>query len=125
MSPFAQIEAAYAKRPQEEPFANYVDWHLRHGFVFSRPDFFCMGRAVSRKAPPKAIRDPLHDWHGTERDAWFIHAASGNCAKMWEVLPYPLGWVCWTRLHDPLGELTIVDTERLRRLCPPDLSRLE
>ena len=120
MSPFEQLEAAYAAHPQEEPFLSYVAHYARHGFVFARPDFFAMGRAVRRSAGPAAIKDPRRLFTREESDCWYIHAAAGAMPNIWQIVPWPLGWVCWTRIHDPLAELTFVPTETLKRLCPPD-----
>lgn len=125
MTAYEKIERAYQEHPKEEPLENYVRWHLRHGFVFSRPDFFCMGRCVMKEAPADSIRDPMHLFPSEDCNAWYIFAAAGNMARMWQILPWPLGWVCWTRLHDPLSELQFVETERLQRLCPPDISRFK
>lgn len=122
MSPFEQIEAAYAKHPKEEPFQNYVLHYARHGFVFSRPDFFCMGRAVKRTSPPEQILDPRVLFPKEECDCWYVMAAAGRMSQMWQVVPWPLEWFCWTRLHDPLAELTFSPTETLTRLCPPDIN---
>lgn len=125
MSPFERIAAEYARHPKEEPFENYVRFHLRHGFVFSRPDFFCMGRPVVRSAPASAIRDPGALFPSELCDAWYIFAAAGNTARIWQIVPWPLPFIGWARLADPLAELTFVEAERLKRLCPPDLSSLQ
>lgn len=125
MSPYEKLEAVYARHPKEEPLAKYVEWHLRHGFVFARPDFFAMGRPVSRKAPPAEILNPARLFSTAEIDCWYLHAAAGNMSKMWTILPFPLGWFCFTRAADPLSELVFVESERLRRLCPPDVSAIE
>ena len=121
MSPYARIEAEYLKHPKEEPFVNYVEWHARNGFVFARPDFFAMGRPVKRNAPPKEILDPKMLFESQDCDCWYIHAAAGNMARMWQIVPWELPWICWTRLADPLAELTFIKTESLKRLCPPDI----
>lgn len=118
---YDSLEALYLKTGAEEPFANYVLHHARHGFVYATPDFFVMGRPVNRKAAPELIRDATHAFPREECDAWFIHAAAGNMPKMWSITPWPLGWIGWTRLHDPLSELQFTPTETLKRLCPPDL----
>lgn len=122
MTPFEQIEAQYLARPRQEPFFSYIDWHLRHGFVFSRPDFFMMGRPVLRAAPPEMILDPRCLFAREICDTWYLHAAAGNMGQMWAIQPWPLPWFCWTRLHDEQSELIFCSATRLKRLCPPDLS---
>lgn len=124
MSPYEKIAAAYARHPKEEPFENYVIWHARHGFVFARPDFFAMGRPVVHSARAWDIKDPTHLFASEVCDCWFIFAAAGNMSRMWQIVPWPLRWFAFTRLNDPLAELTIVPTETLTRLCPPDLNDL-
>lgn len=121
MSPYEQIEAVYARHPQEEPFENYVRWHALHGFVFARPDFFAMGRPVVRAAGEEFIRDLATHFPSAACDCWFIHAAAGNMARMWQIMPWPLEWFCWERVADELSELRFVRAETLKRLCPPDL----
>lgn len=121
MSPYQKLEAEYLKHPKEKPFEDYVRWHLRHGFVFSRPDFFAMGMPVYKDAPRENILDPDFKMEGKEQDCWFIHAAAGNTARIWQIVPFPLPWFCWMRLHDPLASLTFVESDRLKRLCPPAL----
>lgn len=125
MTPYERIEAAYAANPKEEPFVNYVVWHHRHGFVFSRPDCFVMGRAVVRSAPAEKIRDLSNLFPSSDCDAWYIHAAAGNLSRMWSLMPWPLGWIGFTRLSDPSSELRFFPAETLKRLCPPELSALE
>ena len=122
MSPYSKIKRQYEIHPKPEPFLYWVDWYHDHGFVFSRPDFFVMGRPVPRNAPPGMILDDRELFHGLICDAWYLMAAAGNTARMWNVVPWELPWFCWTRIHDPLSELQFCAAERLKRLCPPDLS---
>lgn len=122
ITPYQQIEDRYRAHPQQEPFVNYVVHHHRHGFVFSRPDLFVMGRAVVRHAPTEAIRDCRVLFQRESADCWHIFAAAGDMRRMWQVAPWPLPWFCWSRLHDPLSELQFYESSRLHRLCPPDFS---
>lgn len=121
MSPYEQLAAVYAAHPQEESFENYVAWYAKIGFVFATPDFFAMGRPVIRAAREESIKDPTHLFATEDCDCWFIHGAAGNLPKMWRILPWPLEWMCWERVVDPLLELRFVRVETLKRLCPPDL----
>lgn len=123
-SPYERLEAEYRKHPSPEPFVYYVRLYAAHGFVFARPDFFAMGRSVPRNAPAGMILDDEERFHGVECDCWYIRDAAGNMARIWQIVPWPLPWVCWRRINDPLAELTFVKIETLKRLCPPDLGNL-
>lgn len=103
---------------------NYLQWFHRNGFVFSTPDFFVMGRAVPRTANPKEILDQTNLFLNEKRDCWYIFAAAGNTQRMWRVVPWELPWFCWTRIADSHSELTFVESDRLRRLCPPDVNSI-
>lgn len=119
MSPFDQIAAKYAEHPQARSFAFYVDWHMRHGFVFSRPDFFIMGRPVRKSeglAGIEAFTERGNDRSGL-CDTWYIHAMAGDMCRAWDVLPWPLGWLAWERVLDGKRELRFYSTEEVRRLC--------
>jgi hypothetical protein len=122
MSPYDKLAEAYARNPQADSFENYVLWLARSGFVFARPDFFAMGRPVVRAAARDLILDVAHLFPSASCDAWFIHAAAGNMSRMWSIMPWELGWIGFTRINDPLSELQFFPTERLKRLCPPDLN---
>lgn len=121
MSPYATLKAKYALHPKPEPFLYWVDWYHEHGFVFSRPDFFCMGRPVLRHAPEEMIIDDRELFRGITCDCWYVMAAAGNMARMWSVQPWELPWFCWTRVWDPTGALTFTEAARLKERCPPDL----
>lgn len=125
LSAYEKIEAEYERRPRQEPFLYYVRLYHARGFVFSRPDFFVMGRPVPRTADPARILEDREAFHGEKCDCWYLMAAAGNMARMWQVAPWELPWFCWTRLSDPLSSLVFVEAERLKRLCPPDLSNLK
>lgn len=111
MNPYYEIERKYREHPQRFPFEFYVDWHLRHGFLFSTPDYFIMGRAVDRAR----FNPELLDIHA-KPNAWYIHAMAGSLSKAWDILPYPLGWLGWERVRDGQRELGWYKTEDIRRL---------
>lgn len=96
MTPFDTVVQLYKDHPQEEPFEYYLLWHMRNGFVFSTPDFFIMGRPVSRLAfdPNKLEFFPRETC-----DAWFIHVMAGDMAKAWSILPWELPYLLWERLE--------------------------
>lgn len=114
MTPYERIEARYA---EDIPgaFSALVDWHLRHGFVFSRPDYFVMGRPVEITAPAELIVEPTCHFPSSRCDGWYIHAMAGNLARVWQVLPWDLPWIAWQRHHDPEKVLRIYPLARMRR----------
>jgi|GEM_PF-1336530 len=78
-----------------------ADWlealeaHLLHGFVFSTPEAFLMGRPVPRAAE---IRDPWQTWPRAECDAWFVWVGVGRAVGLLSLMPYPLPWIGWHRV---------------------------
>jgi len=116
LSPFEQMRRMYRQHPQERPFDLYLDWHLRHGFVFSTPDFFVMGRPA-----PKALLEQIlalgpSTFDRDECDCWYVHAMAGDIEKVWSILPWHLPWIAFERLRAGKRELTIVRTDRIREL---------
>jgi hypothetical protein len=110
------MAAKYADHPQEMVFGYYIDWHFKHGFVFSTPDFFIMGRAA-----PKGVIEAdgvkltwFPEWWNC--DTWYIHAMSGDMSKAWSILPWELPWIAFERVRCGKRELTFIETGRLRRL---------
>ena len=107
--------------PQECPFKAYLDWHMKHGFVFSTPEFFAMGRPVMRYRPEAEITEPTFLFNPEDCDTWYIFALAGNMQKAWSIMPWPLEWIAFERLRGGIRELTFARTETLKRLCPPIL----
>jgi hypothetical protein len=127
VSPYDQIAALYGANPQEFTFDFYVAWHHRHGFVFSTPDYFVMGRPVIRERIVE-MTDVMFELTPELRrtaDTWFVHAMAGDIGKCWQILPWPLGWIAFHRLRGGKKELTLVPSETLRRLCPADLPAID
>ena len=119
MSPYEQIAAQYAAHPQERSFEWYCEWHMRHGFLFSTPHFFIMGRAqnlaIMREIGPVL---PLYGLSPLlVLDTWYVHAMAGDMTRAWDILPWPLPWLAWERVLDGQRELRFYSTEEVRRLC--------
>lgn len=72
--------------------------HLRHGYVFSTPSLFLMGRAVRHDAAPEQIVNPEIEF-GPDADAWMVYCATGVCGldKFLDYEPYPLPFIGWER----------------------------
>lgn len=114
MTPFEEMAQWYANHPTEQSFAWYVDWHLKHGFVFSTPEFFVLGRPVLRAAGEARICEPTHLFNPDDCDCWYLHALAGDMGKVWGIMPWPLGWIAFERTRDGKRELQVLPTERLR-----------
>ena len=116
MSPFDRMAEKYRLNPQEMSFDWYVDWHMRHGFVYSTPGFFVMGRMVAR-----SFVEAHGLWKNAESgglcDCWYVHAMAGDLAQAWSILPWALPWTAFERVHGAKRVLTIVRTVRLKALC--------
>lgn len=108
----------YALHPRERTFAEYVGWHLAYGFVLSRPDVFVMGRPIVRREGESGVKWMANrDGDVAGRcDTWFVHAASGNIQRAWELIPWNLPWIAWERTLDRTRELRFYDAGRVRRL---------
>ena len=122
MTPYEQIKLKYRVDPQERTFEHYLDWHFHFGFVFSRPDFFAMGRAIKRYDLEETTQlgiDRFAQWERSEQDAWYIHAMAGSMPEVWQIMPYELPWIAWERTRSGKRELTIVRTNDLRRISLP------
>jgi len=119
LTPYERMVALYRERPTEEPFSNYVEWHLRNGFVFSRPDFFIMGRPVIKWAAPELIVDLTHRFPSSHCDCWYIFAMAGNMAKAWTIMPWELPWFAWERDQGGKRDLRFYSVATIKRLTLP------
>ena len=90
MSPYQRARAVYASEPCARTFEEDMEHHLRHGFVFSTPDFFVMGRGVKSKADPRIIFNPEFNFGRELQDCWHVYLMAGDIAMAWGILPYPL-----------------------------------
>lgn len=83
-----------------EDFGGVLAAHLLHGYVFSGPGYFVMGRAVSSNEP-----NPLDFgkvFTSAECDAWLITAMAGDVRTALQLFPYALPWALWQRRGKPL-----------------------
>lgn len=120
MSPYQAIFEAYRKHRPDINFSDEMSFYLTHGFVFSTPSYFAMGKPINRLLSEQVGFATLRAPEGSKPDCWYICAASGKIGRIWSILPYPLPWVAWTRVHDPENELQFHSLEALRRHCPAD-----
>lgn len=88
MTPVEQAAAVYDREPCARTFREDLTAHLLHGYVFSTPDFFAMGRPVSSTAEPALIVDPWVEFEYP--DAWLVYLVAGDMRKALTMVPYPL-----------------------------------
>lgn len=120
MTPYEQIKVKYEAAPHDRPWGWWLEWHAVHGFIFSTPDYFVMGRPIQTSFD-------FHDLALAAREqanAWYIFAFSGDLSQVWSILPFPLGWIAFERIRDGKRELTTVKSESLRRLCVSTLTHV-
>lgn len=115
MTPFEEAQAVYLREPCARPFQQDLMLHYLHGFVFSTPDYFMMGRPVMRSGRPADIVNPAHrfDWGGC--DAWWIYLAAGETHRAWPIMPWPMAWFGWERKN----EVRWYPVDRVKRLSIP------
>jgi hypothetical protein len=111
MSPIEQAMAVYQKEACARTFDEDLHLHLEHGFVFSTPEFFIMGRPVKSTEEPKYIVNPVI-YFTDDCDCWHIYLMAGDCSKAWDIMPYPLPLFSFERRN----ELRFYPMERIRRL---------
>lgn len=96
MTSYQRAARVYELEPCARTFAEDVEWHLANGFVFSRPDFFVMGRPVVSQADP-ALVVGLHRFPSVVCDCWHVYLHAGNMARAWDMLPWELPLVSFER----------------------------
>lgn len=116
MSPYEIVLKDWLERPRDRLLDDYERIHKQRGFVFATPTFYVMGRPVRKFAPLEQILDVEHVFDASTCDTWFIFQLSGDMRAAWQILPWELPWMCWTRDNDPQQELMFFETRRLMRL---------
>jgi hypothetical protein len=96
LSPVERAAAVYEGDWCARSFRDDLTWHLVNGFVFSRPDFFVMGRPVVSGVDPALILGQ-HRFPSTICDCWHVYLFAGNIARAWDMLPWELPLVSFTR----------------------------
>lgn len=121
MTPIARIRWRYFECPRELPFAEYLEWHYQHGFVFSTPDYFIMGTAQNA-ADMRQYGVPLIKCLPEKQDSWYVFAMAGDMSKAWDCLPYRLPNIAFERTRAGRLELTILEIDRMKRLSRHNLN---
>jgi len=100
MNHYEAAKKVYEREACSRTFVLDLELHLRHGFVFSRPDFFIMGRAVIRDADPALIVDPEHSFEADRCDCWHIYLFAGAMGPAFSIMPWVLPWVSMERKNE-------------------------
>jgi len=111
MTPFDKARMVYEKEVCARTFDEDLRLHLKFGYVFSTPDFFLMGRPVSKDAEYHEITDPRLQF--PDPDCWLVYLASGDINKFWTICPYDLPYVGWERDN----VLRIYRSDKVIRAC--------
>lgn len=111
MTPVERAAQVYEQENCLYTFKEDLEFYLLNGFVFSRPDFFVMGRPVVSVATPELIcghnRFPSRGC-----DCWHIHLASGNLPRMWAMLPWDMSMISFERKN----KLRFLKLSTMRRM---------
>ena len=82
--------AVYDSEECARTFHEDLALHLMHGFVFSTPEVFVMGRAVSSQAHEDLIVDASYCFESWQCDCWHVYLLAGSMVNAWRLMPYPL-----------------------------------
>lgn len=96
MTPIALADQYY-ERHMPVSLMEDIEAHLLHGYVFSTPEAFALGRPVRRDAEHAFIVDPWQRFEVDESDCWYVHFFAGDLMSLWRFLPYPLPWASFAR----------------------------
>ena len=105
-------QAAALCRARGGDFREELEAYLLHGYVFSTPDLFLMGRAMPRSADAS---DLWVSYPVEECDAWFVWLGVGDALRLLELMPFPLPWIGWARQGRAWEDVHWLPTEILRR----------
>lgn len=97
MTPVEQAAAVYDREDCRRTFREDLELHLLHGYVFSTPTLFMMGRPVNKDAPREWIVDPSHEFAADDWNCWLLYLAAGRISDFWRYEPFPLDFVAWER----------------------------
>jgi len=90
----------FEREPCARTFAEDLALHFEHGFVFSTPDYFIMGRPVPKDAPAEDIVNPAIVFPRAICDCWHCYLFAGDMAAALAVLPWALPWISFERKNE-------------------------
>lgn len=100
MTPFDKAASIYESESCANTFEHDLLAHHQHGYVFSTPESFIMGRPVMRSASPVELFDITFKFPRAVHDAWLVWAYAGDIAHALRFLPYRLPWVIFQRKNE-------------------------
>lgn len=109
MTPVEKAAAVYEREPCARTFKEDLEAHLLHGYVFSTPEFFLMGRPVIRGAIYSLIVNPWHVFD--DPDCWHVYLFAGDLSKVYAAIPYPLPFISFERKN----KLRVFPVEQIRK----------
>jgi len=95
MTPVERAAAVYDREPCARTFREDLEAHLLHGFVFSTPSYFIMGRPVDGNSTQKLICNPWVSFPSP--DCWHVYLYSGHLSDAFANIPYILPFVSFER----------------------------
>jgi hypothetical protein len=90
LSPWERARGVYADGKSPRTFEWDLILHFEHGFVFSTPEVFVMGRPVRSSAPAADILNPDKNWPRAECDCWHVWLCAGDVRGALRLMPWPL-----------------------------------
>jgi hypothetical protein len=119
-SPWERARAVYADGKSPRTFEWDLILHFEHGFVFSGPDYFLMGRPVNSASPVAYVLNPEVNWPREECDCWHVWLSiCPNIETLRRLMPWPLPLVSFERG----GQVRFVETDRLTAFANPKLQK--
>jgi hypothetical protein len=112
MTALEQAMRVYTQERCARTFNEDLISHLMHGFVFSTPEYFIMGRPVVSTEDRAEIVNPEVTWPRERCDCWHIHLMAGDTRPAWSIMPWPLPLFSFERRND----LRFYPVERIKRL---------
>lgn len=117
MTAVEKVMALYTSN-SPRTFEEDLTAHLMHGYVYSTPEYFLMGRPVWHQAPQESINNVWKAFHPVLWDAWYVYAFAlrddqglhGLVKKLLTHIPFYLPLIAWERSGGPLH---FHSTERL------------
>lgn len=115
-TPFDLAAGIYESEPCANTFEHDLLAHHQHGYVFSTPESFIMGRPVDKAALIEEILDIEFAFPREKHSAWLVWAFAGDIRHALRFLPYRLPWVIFQRKN----ELRVYPMERFEGFLSVD-----
>jgi hypothetical protein len=96
ISPLVWARNVYQSEPCARTFQVDLMWYLEHGFVYSTPDYFVMGRPVFAGYSQELITG-LYSFPHEACDCWHVYLMAGDVKQAWKILPWDLPLVSFER----------------------------